>query len=95
MGCLYLENEDQSCLLDNVDQGLIRNRQIDRALSWASIYWQYIAPGSTTLLAERGARILGYWPFTYVPLKRLRIQRQNVIFAVCKKCFHRGRRDTD
>ena len=29
MGCLYLELEAQSCLLDDVDQGLIKNRQID------------------------------------------------------------------
>ena len=50
--------------------------QIGKALSWASIYWQYIDPGSTSLLAERGARIPGYWPFTYVPLKRLRIQHK-------------------
>ena len=42
-----------------------------RALSWAGIYWQPLAPGITSLLAERGARIPGYWPFTYVPLKRL------------------------
>ena len=28
MGYLYLEIEGQSCLLDNVDQGLIKNRQI-------------------------------------------------------------------
>ena len=29
MGCLYLEIEGQSCLLDDVDQGLMKNRQID------------------------------------------------------------------
>ena len=29
MGCLYLEIEVQSCLLDNYDQGLMKNRQID------------------------------------------------------------------
>ena len=37
-----------------------------------------VSTGSTSLLAERGARILGYWPFTYVPLKRLRIQRKPI-----------------
>ena len=29
MVCLYLEIEGQSCLLNNVDQGLIKYRQID------------------------------------------------------------------
>ena len=29
MGCLYLEVEGQSCLLGNVDQGLMENRQTD------------------------------------------------------------------
>ena len=29
MGCLYLEIEGQSCLLDDVDQGLMKNRQFD------------------------------------------------------------------
>ena len=29
MGCLYLEIEGQSCLLDNVDQGFMKHRQID------------------------------------------------------------------
>ena len=29
MGCLYLEIEGQSCLVRSVDQGLMRNRQID------------------------------------------------------------------
>ena len=29
MGCPYLEMEGRSCLLDNVDQGLMKNRQID------------------------------------------------------------------
>ena len=29
MGCLYLEIEGQSCLVGNVDQGLMKNRQID------------------------------------------------------------------
>ena len=29
MGCLYLEIEGQSCLVGSVDQGLIKNRQID------------------------------------------------------------------
>ena len=28
MGCLYLGIEGQSCLLDNVDQGSMKNRQI-------------------------------------------------------------------
>ena len=51
---------------------------ICRALSWASIYWQYIAPGSTSLLPERGARIPGSWPFTYVPLQPLKLQRKPI-----------------
>ena len=29
MGCLYLEIEGQSCLLDDVDKGLMKHRQID------------------------------------------------------------------
>ena len=29
MGCLYLEIEGQSCLVGSVDQGLMKNRQID------------------------------------------------------------------
>ena len=29
MGCLYLEIEGQSCLAGSVDQGLMKNRQID------------------------------------------------------------------
>ena len=29
MGCLYLEIEGQSCLVGSVDEGLIKNRQID------------------------------------------------------------------
>ena len=29
MGCLYLDIEGQSCLVDMVDQGLMKNRQID------------------------------------------------------------------
>ena len=29
MGCLYLEIEGQSYLLDNVDQGLMKNTRID------------------------------------------------------------------
>ena len=29
MGCLYLEIGGQSCLLDNVDQGLMKNRKND------------------------------------------------------------------
>ena len=29
MGCLYLEIEGQSCLVSNVDSGLMKNRQID------------------------------------------------------------------
>ena len=29
MGCLYLEIEGQSCLVDSVDQGLMKNTQID------------------------------------------------------------------
>ena len=28
MGCLYIDIERQSRLLDNVDQGLMKNRQI-------------------------------------------------------------------
>ena len=28
---------------------------------WVSIYWQYTGPGSTSLLDEGGARVLGYW----------------------------------
>ena len=29
MGCLYVEIEGQSCLLDNVDHGLLKNRHFD------------------------------------------------------------------
>ena len=29
MGCLFLEIKDQSCLVGSVDQGLMKNRQID------------------------------------------------------------------
>ena len=29
MGCLYVEIEGQSCLVGSVDQGLVKNRQID------------------------------------------------------------------
>ena len=29
MGFLYLEIEGPSCLVDNVDQGLMKNKQID------------------------------------------------------------------
>ena len=29
LGCLYLEIEGQSCLVDSVDQGLMKNSQID------------------------------------------------------------------
>ena len=29
MGCLYLEIEGQSCLVGSVDQGLMKDRQID------------------------------------------------------------------
>ena len=29
LGCLYLEIVGQSCLVGNVDQGLMENRQID------------------------------------------------------------------
>ena len=29
MGCLYLEIEGQSCLVGCVDQGFMKNRQID------------------------------------------------------------------
>ena len=34
---------------------------------WVSVYWQYTGPGSTSLVAEGGARIPGYWQLTYVP----------------------------
>ena len=29
MGCSYLDIEGQSCLMGSVDQGLVKNRQID------------------------------------------------------------------
>ena len=29
VGCLYIEIEGQSCLVGNVDQGLMENRQTD------------------------------------------------------------------
>ena len=29
MGCLYLEIEGRSCLVENVDQGIMQNREID------------------------------------------------------------------
>ena len=30
MDCLYIEIEGQPCLVGSVDQGLMKNRQIDR-----------------------------------------------------------------
>ena len=30
MGCFYFESERQSCLVGSVDQGLMKNRHIDR-----------------------------------------------------------------
>ena len=45
--------------------------------SWTGLSTGPVSTGSTSLLAE-GARIPGYWQFTYVPLKRLIIQRKHV-----------------
>ena len=42
-----------------------------------------ISTGSTSLLAEGGARIAGYWQFTYVPLKRLILQRKPIETPLC------------
>ena len=39
---------------------------LTRAWYGASIYWQYTGPDGTSLLAEGGDRIPGYWQFTYV-----------------------------